>query len=239
MYCNDINIDELLKEFQIKGYQLSCIRESNMDRLVYDGIIVGTFDPDLYTYNDYDIVNIGNTVIISGKQRLYVDSLDYDTMVSTVIDSIRKYAAKADALNEKKKILVQKQMRSMRAAQCIDMLVKSNTITPYFSGYCTLQNGQICYGTTHGKFGVIIVNSDNVFYFVKTGLDNQKWDYFKWACTSTCELTDLKACMDEISNLPMKRNRKYWKFTWKTLIKHASNWLPGFSVGGKKYFLPR
>lgn len=239
MYCNDINIDELLRQFQEKGYHLTCIRESNMERLVYDGIIVGTFSPDLYTYNDYDVVNIGKMVDIRGKQRLYVDSLDYGTIVETIIDSIRKYTAKSGVLNEKRNILVKKQKRSMNAIQCINELVTTNALAPYLTGYCTLENGQICYGCEHGKFGAIIVNSDNVFFFKKTGLDKQAWTYLNTFDFSPAELVDYKSCIDEIFNLPMKRTKKYWKFTWKTLIKYASNWIPGFCVGNKKFFLPR
>lgn len=239
MYCNDINIDELLRQFQEKGYHLSCIRESNMDRLVFDGIIVATFSPDLYTYNDYDVINVGKLVDIRGRQRLYVDSLDYDTIINTIIESIRKYTAKAEVLNEKRNILVKEQMRTMTAKQCVDYLVDSNAIPPYLLGYCTLPNGQICYGCEHGKFGAIIVNSDNVFYFRKTSLNNQKWVYHCYCDMSTAEMVDFKACLDEIFALPMKRTKKYWKFTWKTLIKYASNWIPGFCVGNKKFFLPR
>lgn len=239
MYCNEVNIDQLLEAFQDKGYHLTYARESNMDRLVYDGIIVGTFNPDLYTYNDYDVVNIGKYVEIRGKQRLYVDSLDYDTIISTIIESIKKYTAKADVLNEKRNILVKEQMRSMTAAQCIDQIVQSNGIPPYLTGYCTLPNGQICWGTEHGKIGVIVVNSDCIFYFRKTSLNNLKWDYNKCCVMSPDETTDFKQCLDDVFALPMKRNKKYWKFTWKTLIKYASNWIPGFCVGNRKVFLPR
>lgn len=239
MYCNDINIDELIRQFKEKGYYLTCIRESNMDRLVFNNVIVATFSPDLYTYNDYDVINIGSVVEIRGKQRLYVDSLDYDTIISTIIESIRKYTSKEAILNEKRNILVKEQMKAMTAAQCVEHLVRTNSIPLYLTGYCTLPNGQICWGTEHGKIGAIIVNSDCVYYFKKTSLNNMKWDYNNCRTMSTDEMTDLKLCMDDIFALPMKRTKKYWKFTWKTLIRYASNWIPGFCVGNKKFFLPR
>ena len=64
-----INIEELLNLFKEKGYHITTKRETDMTRLVYDGIIVGTFSPDLYTYNDYDVINVGSMVEIRGFQR--------------------------------------------------------------------------------------------------------------------------------------------------------------------------
>ena len=231
-----INIEELLNLFKEKGYHITTKRETDMTRLVYDGIIVGTFSPDLYTYNDYDVINVGSMVEIRGFQRLYIDSYDTEVITRTVIDSILKYESKADDLKAKKNIIISKKMQSMTAKQCLDYLLDNGVISPYFTGYCSLPNGQICWGTTKGKLGVILVNSDNVFYFIRHG---DVWGYLNRICTATAELHDLKECIDALYELPMKRTKKYWKFSWKTLIKYAAPWLKSFSVGNKKYFIKR
>lgn len=231
-----INIEELLKTFKEKGYQITTKRETDMTRLVFDGVIVGTFSPDLYTYNDYDVINVGSMAEIRGFQRLYIDSYDIDVITKTVIESIQKYQDKAEDLKSKLNIIISEKMKSMTAKECIDHLLNNGVLNPYLTGYCSLPNGQICWGTVKNKCAVIIVNSDNIFRFYKRG---DVWGYFNRISLSPAELDDFMECYKAIYDLPMKRTRKYWKFTWKILMKFAAPWLRSFSVGNKTYFLKR